>query len=209
MDESSQVQQDAGLALRMMEGDEDALRELIRVHGPRVKGNLHASYSPDVADEAWTDAVRKVWENAIGYEESKAPLGNWFLAIARNCAISIHRGRQRRDNAEELADDYPYRPPLTEDEEDVPDKKERARRRKRKAAVREILDSMTERQRIVMEADLAYLSGDAPHDAVAPAEDLASQLNTTKNNIYKIRHDARAKLRKEMERRSFYKEGQS
>ena len=92
---SEPTDDDEALALRMMDGDEDALRDVLRVHGGKVRGWLKKHYGdvlrPPEIEEAFNRAAYNVWRFAGKFDPSIGPLGGWFLRIAQRAAESILR----------------------------------------------------------------------------------------------------------------------
>jgi len=98
---------DVDLALRMMDGDADALVALLKVYGPKVKGYLRKQFG-DTMDDSERDyvfqqALINVWNKIHSYDPEKGGLRGWFIRIARNAAISHIRG-EKRHKTDPLAD---------------------------------------------------------------------------------------------------------
>lgn len=88
------------LAIRMMDGDQDALAMFLADQAPRVKACLARKYG-SVLDEHEREDVLQIaahllW-NSIGRYDSRAgTAGGYFLRIAENAARDVLRGRRRR-----------------------------------------------------------------------------------------------------------------
>lgn len=195
MDDLARIQNGSDLVDRIKNKNKDfedanqALRRVIEVYGPKVKGYIQKSYSAEIVEEVWSETIKKVWDNIDGI---KSPLEGWLIKTARNCAADLYRFRNKKVPDE-------YEPPYSSDD-DVKSDPDSPRNR----AVREIIENLSYRQQTVLKADLAYLSGNSPHTTVAPANMLANELQTTENNIYKIRSDGLKNVRKKMEQRGYY-----
>ena len=133
----------------MMEGDEDGLRALLRVHGSRVKRFLGSRFRNDVVEGAFWEAALKVWGNAHQYDESLGDLGVWFIAIAHNCARDIVKAEPLNRRLTEGIND-PYVPSQTFDLE----KKLSKTQKKRTKVLRQIVDGLPPAQRRIIEADI-------------------------------------------------------
>jgi RNA polymerase sigma factor (sigma-70 family) len=98
---------DDNLALRMMEGDEDALRAAIKAYGPKVKGFLRKQFGDQLdqseRDYVFQQSLINFWEKIRTYDTDKGSLRGWWIRIARNAAIDHIRGEKRR-KTEELDD---------------------------------------------------------------------------------------------------------
>jgi RNA polymerase sigma-70 factor, ECF subfamily len=86
---------DARLAARIKDGDEEALRTVLQVHGGKVRGWLGKTYGTvlqdDALNEAFNTSVIKLWRNAGKFDGLRGTLGGWFLRIAQREAITILR----------------------------------------------------------------------------------------------------------------------
>lgn len=102
---------DADLALRMMEGDQDALRAAIKAYGSKVKGFLRKQFGETLdkseRDYVFQTSLIKFWKRITTYDTGKGSLRGWWIRIARNTAIDHIRGKKSyaaRYKAEELGD---------------------------------------------------------------------------------------------------------
>jgi RNA polymerase sigma-70 factor, ECF subfamily len=199
---TDEVVDDVELALRMMEGDEDALHFVIRRYGPRVLGALRAKFGGTVEEDILEDAVHRaaftVWRKADRYDDSKASLGGFFYACAWREVINILREGERATlvSQEALDEDLPDRQAAIVDIEQIeelsPDKQ------KRNEDLLEIIESLPGNQRAIMKADLA--AGCNADNAY-----LAKVLGSSKNSVYVSRNKAHEKIRQEMRKRGHFK----
>lgn len=190
---------DGELAIRLMLGEEDAFGEFIERHGPRVKGHLDAKCGSrtDLADEAFNIALAKVWNKAGVYDESKGPLGAWFLRIAVNTLIDLAR-KEKRHRHKQIKEDSLIEEAKASDAEELSPKAAKAAERKRRdnqAAIRQVVESLPPQQQAIVWADTAHPDGQVP------VAELAERLGTSENAIKAARSKARATLKKELARR--------
>lgn len=183
---------DESLVIRMMDGDEEALREFLRDNLQPVRDVLRSTYGSTVQsneiDEAINLAALKLWESASDYDTSKGTLRAWFYA--QSAVIDILRREKRyrtrnrpygpehegRDNPPHSADDEP----LTKDEQ----------RRARD------LDYVIEKKLVGLQQ--AIIKADLAAGGLADAGRLAEIYETTKESIYVSRHKAHKKIESEM-----------
>ena len=98
---------DEDLALRMMEGDQDALRTALKAYGPKVKGFVRKQFGDQLdqseRDYVFQQSLINFWEKISTYDTDKGSLRGWWIRIARNAAIDHIRG-EKRHKAEALDD---------------------------------------------------------------------------------------------------------
>jgi RNA polymerase sigma factor (sigma-70 family) len=169
----------------MAEKDESALRTVLEVYGPKVKGYLRKQFG-DVLDHGEREAVlneaaMKVWMAANTYRSEKGGLRGWFIRIAKNTAISYIRG-ERKHRAEPLYDD-----PAVEDDEVSPELNSIDRARL------ERLHSFIHNKLVGIERTVALncytVGGDADSDR------LASILGKTRGYIDTVKSKVKRKIR--------------
>jgi RNA polymerase sigma-70 factor (ECF subfamily) len=94
------------------EGDRDALHRLYVLTAPRLYGvTLRILREPALAEDALVHAYARVWQAAGSFDPRIAELDRWMVAIARQAALEVARGRSElafdptseRDEAEEPA----------------------------------------------------------------------------------------------------------
>ena len=189
---------DTDIALLMQYQNQQGLRLLLKVHGPVVRGWLTAKHGEHIADEALILAADKAWRAADAYDESKGPLGPWFLAIAQNAALDIYR-REQRHHQRRVAYDPSYEPfdedPETVDAVVITEREKNAARNERE--LRGIIAGLPPLQRQIILADLA--DGDT-----VDAEALAKRCDSTVNSIHVQRSKARRTIREGVIRRGLF-----
>ena len=176
---------DVKLALRMTERDESALRTVLELYGPKVKGYLSKQFG-EVLDDAERDAVLnaaawKVWEAADTYNADKGGLRGWFIRIARNEAISHIRG-QRKHHSEPLKEDP------TVDDDDVSPAVDSSDRTRLERLYDFIHNNLTGIEKLVA-LNCFTVGGDA--DSVR----LAAKLGKTRNYIDTVKSKVKKKIR--------------
>lgn len=170
---------------------DDAIRDLLRKHGGVVKGMLRKVFrdtlTEDEVEEVLVRTATKAWKHAGSYDDNKAKLSTWLVAIALNEARDLIKENQA-DFA--LVDEEFLAVQFAKSEaEDEPTKQE-------KKVVRDfkvVLSRLPTLQRAIIEADLAC--GD-----IADGERLAELHGTSKNSIYVSRNKARATIERELKK---------
>lgn len=195
-DYTSPVVDEVSLVLRMMDKDQSALAEWLKLYGPKVFGFLKQRYGDKLRDQEIEEALNQtafnLWRFADRFKPDKGSLRSWIIRIAQNAAVSILRGETKH-----LAKDLEYEPAYDPAdcwwEEDEPDSESKSQWRA------EQLDDIIQNhlkgnEQAVSKADLA--SGGS-----ADTGRLAALLGTSKNAIYVARTNYREKVRKLMQER--------
>ena len=92
------------LVVRIMHGEEAALRELYDVSVGRIYGlALRITARADAAEEVTSDVYVQIWRDAARYAPERARVLTWMLTICRSRAIDFLR---RRDLTEALPEDH-------------------------------------------------------------------------------------------------------
>lgn len=185
---------DEDLAIRMMCGDREALREVLRRYLLPVKDLLTEKYGTTVQeadiDEAMNLAMYKMFQTAGSYDKSKATLRAWFYTIAQSALIDIYR-REKRHRRRFPLRDPEYDPAGDFDDPDPEEPVTKEEKQEIRQLNQVIENKLKGLQKAIILADLVA-GGRA--DAAA----LAERFNTTKDSIYVSRHKAREKIRAEM-----------
>ncbi len=87
-DDPKTAADDEELAIRMMDGDKEALREVLKEHLRPIRDLLITIYGstlqPGEADEAVSAAAWKLWRCAHQYDKSQGSIGGWFYTMAQS-----------------------------------------------------------------------------------------------------------------------------
>ena len=153
---------------------------LRRVFGKLVGGSLNHDDTDDLIQETLTRVV----EN-LGSFRGDSAFTTWVTGIATRTAFSELRRRRvrasRSDNFAEAQDEARR----MADPRGFPADESLARRDLLEALRGAIGQSLTERQRVVVLAELAGV----------PSVEIAERMGTNRNALYKVAHDARRRLR--------------
>lgn len=165
---------------------EQGLSEVVRTHGPKLKGFLHSRFPASIADDALQETFVRAWQHSAKFDPSRGTLGGWLTKIAQREALRILA--TERDRRSATLDAY------TEDTRTFspPAESEVRRLTNREKALREIIAKLPKRQQEVTHADMAAPSG------TADSADLAAALGCTVNSVCSQRSKARARIRDEM-----------
>jgi RNA polymerase sigma factor (sigma-70 family) len=87
------------LALRLQQGDADALEAVLRTFGPRIVGGLkkrHPSLSAEDIEDILSIASHRLWQQRHQYDAARGSLAVWFFIIADNLAKDVLKRQARR-----------------------------------------------------------------------------------------------------------------
>jgi RNA polymerase sigma-70 factor (ECF subfamily) len=89
--------QDADLMVRLVRGEESALRHIAQIHGGRVVRIAQRMLgSAAEADEVLQETLVRVWQNAARWDPARAGLSTWIGTIAwRLCADRLRAPGRR------------------------------------------------------------------------------------------------------------------
>ena len=182
-----------GLMEDRTELKEAALADLLRRHGGTIKGMVWKKFANALQKEEVHDVLlrtaTKAWRYAASFDDEKASLQTWLVAIAIREAKDVIREKTWEFNSVEDDDVIePYFFDGAESEADV-EKQES----KLILDFRTVIESLPELQRAIIDADLAC-------GETADAERLAEIHATTKNSIYVSRAKAKKRIEVEMTR---------
>lgn len=192
---------DYDIVLRMMDGDQRALRHLLKAHGDKARAYLKKKLGEHLADpeidEAMNVAAYNAFRFADRFDKHKGSLGTWFTTIAIHAAQSIIRGEEKHRH-KNLEYDPEYNPAVCDEaDQTTPDDKAESRRiGDLKETIRTLL---TPGEREIIQADLAAGEGKAD-DAW-----LAQKTGRSKNSIQALRSKARKKILDHMINKGHYR----
>lgn len=185
------------LALRLMDGDRQALRALLTLYGGKVKSYLRKRYGDKLQEqereEALNTALLRAWRYSQSINLERGSLGGWFLGIAQRCAIDI-LNRELGQRLVLLAHD-PSTDPVGDCKKADEETDERVRKRLRD--LEKVIDGLGTMQRAIVRADLAC-------GGPANSARLAARFSSSVNSIYVSRHKAHEAIRKGMQQRGHY-----
>jgi len=99
--------QDQVLISGIRDGDEQALRLVIRAYGKYVYGKaLRISSEPVFAEEISQDTFIALWQKPDRFDISKGNLRSFLIGVARNKAIDLVRHEQTVHSRESLAAEF-------------------------------------------------------------------------------------------------------
>lgn len=183
---------DESLVLRMMDGEEDALRLFVEVHGPKIRGALRKKYRGVLADpeidEAMNWAAYKAYRSIADFDETKSKLRSWFYVIAIHAAQDILRGENR--NRHQALDFDPFERKEA-GQQDGADGKANGSSKLTRELLTAIDQVLTPGERRVMLADLAA-------DGEADPARLAAEMGSTVGSVLALRSKGRSKIRQYM-----------
>jgi len=173
------------------EGRDEAIDELRQIlvrglsHSLRNRGGGQA-FAEDVAQEA----IVKILDSLDSFE-GRSRFTTWAMTIATRIGISDLRRRHFQDvSLDHIAGDDALKIDIAVDPSQTPS--EASDRDEVLHLFRDVIaKQLTEKQRTVLQASLAGM----------PIEEIASRMNSNRNAIYKVFHDARKKLRTGLESR--------
>jgi len=91
---------DAEVVRRLQDGDEDALREAIGLHGEVVLGMARRIlFEPTMAEEVAQDTFLTLWRRPGAFDPSRGSLKTFLVGVARNKAIDLVRKEEARSRA--------------------------------------------------------------------------------------------------------------
>lgn len=186
------LDRDAETGRLLMSQQVEGLRRLLQDHAARVLTLLQQDFAGllDQArlEEAIGEALFLAWRGGERYHPERGTVRAWLFAIARNRARKMV-ARLSRDEVEFVAelDEAPASTRGGVGEASTMAKETLA-------AMRACLDLLAPRQRDVLLADLA-------NDGHASTDELASQMNISRNAVYQARRDGRLALRSALKRR--------
>jgi len=81
------------LGMRLLESDEDVIKDILRKFGPQICGFLWQKYdgvfnTADIED-VLAVAIFRLWQARENYDESKGSVRVWFFKIADNAAKDV------------------------------------------------------------------------------------------------------------------------
>lgn len=190
--QTAQATDDVSLALRMMDGDEQALVTVLRLYAARVTNALRGKFRnlPEaILEDAVNRAAHTLWTKASDFDDTKGSLASLFYRCACYEVINILRdGKKAKFVSLDLIADVPV-----PNNPEPPTPKKIALYNDLNACI----EALPPLQKAICEADL--IAGCNADNAY-----LAQLYRTTKNSIYVSRKKARDTIRSEMKKRGHF-----
>lgn len=167
---------------------EAALADLRGVLAVGLRAALKArpDFLDSMLDDILQDSLLRVLA-ALDQFVGRSRFVTWATAIAVRVGLGELRRRKWRDvSLEALIADTKIEPPAAED--DAPERRELV-----EAMNRVIQNELTEKQRTVLLAEMRGMAQD----------EIARQMGTNRNALYKLSHDARQRLKRGLEEAGF------
>lgn len=202
---NSQSQTDKDEDLRIIFGlvedrsdlKEAALTDLLRRYGGTIKGMVWKKFSNALQKEEVHDVlirtVTKAWRYASSFDDEKASLQTWLVAIALQEAkdvLSEKTWEFHKVKDEDFIERFVFDGSEPEDDDEQYESK-------RIQDLKTMVESLPSLQRAIITADLAC-------GGIADAERLAEIHATSMNSIYVSRAKAKKKIEAEMTRLGHY-----
>lgn len=206
-----------GLSERLARGEENALEDVLREYGPPVRGLLARKYCGVLGEGDFEDvlaiALFRVWQHRERFDPTRASLKAWFYRIATNAARDVlrygwHKARRLEvsyegaslasvsvDPAAEVSDVF-----SSEEDDSDSDDVENPEHEEVRQLLREVLATLSEKQRRIVLADAASKEGKVP------SQELSDELGIPPATVRVYRRRAIEKLRKELDRRGLKRE---
>lgn len=200
-EDESPKQQNLRLAVALLDNDERALEEILRLYGPDILDTLHNKFTKRMGVLRYEDiedvvsvALRRLWDARADYDDSKGSLRAWFYRIAENLAMDVlkhgwYKARRLernvgQDNLQEAAGVAPV--------SQEPQKRDAKRKQsKEESDIRLVLSKLPEAQRHIVMADSASRDGKASNEL------LADELGIPAAHVRSYRTRAYATIRRE------------
>lgn len=191
LENSPQIERDAWL-IRLSEGAlerELAIEELRTILVRGLERSLRHRYGGSIqAEDVAQETLLKILSSLDTFQ-GRSKFTTWAMSIAIRIGISQLRRHYYRDislNQHTRDGDFAIDVPAIE--QDAPETRES--RAKLFQMLQKLIDeSLSEKQRLAIRGTLQGL----------PIEEIAYRLNSNRNAVYKLVHDARLRLRKEFE----------
>lgn len=203
-DQESRDEENTRLALALLDDDEGALQEILRLYGSDTIKVLHAKYSARMNVLKYEDiedvvsiAIHRVWDARKQYDDKKQSLRAWFFCIADNVAKDVLKSgwqqarRLERNPGKDWLEESPV---CAAPEPQAETKVEKRRESKRLQDLAAVVKRLPEVQRRILLADAAT------RDEVASSEVLADELDVPAAHVRVYRSRGLATVRKEMKK---------
>lgn len=201
-EDESPKQQNLRLAVALLDNDERALEEILRLYGPDIFEILHNKFTKRMGVLRYEDvedvvsvALGRLWEARDDYDDAKGSLRAWFYRIAENVAMDVlkHGWYKARRLEKNVGQDHLQEAagvtPVTQEPQDRGAKRKRS---KEESDIQLVLSKLPEAQRTIVMADSASRDGKASNDL------LADELGIPAAHVRSYRTRAFATIRREI-----------
>jgi RNA polymerase sigma factor (sigma-70 family) len=188
------------LAIALLDHDERALEEILRLYGPDITEILYRKFTlhrrvltyEDIED-VLVIALRRLWDARKSYDDKKQSLRAWFYCIAENVARDVKKLGWHKASKLEW---HPGKEWLEDDPKcAAPERGEaggKEEESKELTDLKLVVNKLPEVQRRIVLAD------SVSRDRVASGADLAAELGIPVAHVKVYRQRAMATIRKEM-----------
>lgn len=205
-----QTTEQADLAQRLLEDDEQALEDVLRLFGPPVLVVLARRYQSVLRETDIEDVISiglyRLWTNRARFDRRKASLKVWFFRIVENAALDVLRHGWHKARLLEVSSDSALlgAPDASSNGHAKDDRKQSGAELSASSTpaptnlqldLREIVSELPDRQRHIVMADAAAREG------VASSKLLGDELGVPGSTVRVYRKRAMEKIRSELARR--------
>ncbi|MEZ6128102.1 MAG: sigma-70 family RNA polymerase sigma factor [Planctomycetaceae bacterium] len=193
-----QITEQADLAQRLLDDDEQALDDILRSFGPVILVVLTRRYEnvlkePDIED-VMSIGLFRLWVNRARFNSSKASLKVWFYRIVENAARDVLRYGWHKARLLEVHSDAALLG-IADPSSNGHSEATRASPTDEQLALREIVAQLPERQQYIVMADAAA------KDGVASSQLLGDELGIPASSVRVYRKRALDRIRDEFSKR--------
>ena len=190
------------LAVALLDNDERALEDILRLYGPEITELLHRKFTLHLGVLKYEDiedvlviALNRLWDARATYDDKKQTIRVWFYCIAENAAKDVKKlGWHKASKLESLpGKEWFEQNPTCEASAPADAKKAKAEAKELKD-LKSVVDNLPEVQRRIVLADAAS------RDDVAASADLAPELGIPVAYVKVYRKRAMDTIRKEMQK---------
>ncbi len=201
-EDESPEEQNLRLAMALLDDDESALGEILRLYGPDIIESLHNRFTKRLGvltyediEDAVSIAVGNLWKARAKYDDSKQSIRVWFYKIAERVALDVlkHGWYKARNLEENLGQDRLEEAPGRVETQDPAAKGVEVKKMSKEAGdLQIVLEKLSAAQRAIVMEDAACRDGNASN------EHLADKLGIPAANVRVYRGRAYATIRKEL-----------
>jgi RNA polymerase sigma factor (sigma-70 family) len=198
----SPEEQNTRLAVALLDNDERAPGEILRLYGPAIIESLYSRFFKRMGalkyediEDAVSVALGKLWDARATYDDTKQSIRVWFYCIAEHAAMDVlkhgwYKARKLEDN---VGQDRLEQEPQHTAPSDPPPKGRYSRQTEKEGSdLRSVVHKLPDVQRTIVLADAACSDGNASN------EFLADELGIPAAHVRVYRGRAYATIRKEM-----------